>query len=322
MVCAAFDQFFFFFFFLWQSMMCSFMALICFIALSLAQTVNWSVEWQVNPGCSQSSCCCPTGAFSIVQVDLGIRLLVGVSGQCGIDTKIDVAFDLASMSSTSAVFSAISKQFNISITGTTLTLATLSSPVCSVTATCTNGPCTSNSGGTTATTTTPASSSGSCFHEETIIVYDSEAMSLEQLKTHADCVVPHTVTALGHIITAQCGGVTKTLRLTSGHLVYTQRGLLAARDISEMDTVFSDLKEQHACKVLNIECEKSAQQYFGLNCINSQVLASGIKASTFEKLHSVPSLWMAIMGRVFGIGRASKYGDYILQLATKINLVK
>lgn len=127
--------------------------------------------------------------------------------------------------------------------------------------------------------------------------------------------------AQGYAITAQCGAETKTLRLTAGHLVYTQRGLQAAKDVTIADVVFSDLKEEHSCRVLSITRETSTQKYFGLNCFNSQVLASGIKASTFEKLHSVPSFWMAIMGRILGIKRASEYGDYIEQLAAKMNLV-
>ncbi len=191
--------------------------------------------------------------------------------------------------------------------------------------TITNGVCTSAASigfsGSFTTSWSSGGSSGSCFHEDTEIMYNNENLSLAQLQHHTECVIPHLVTAVGNIIHAECGTKVMTLRLTSGHLVYTQRGLQAAKDITTSDVVFSDLKEQHSCKVLKVDRETSTQKYFGLNCFNSQVLASGIKASTFEKLHSVPSFWMAIMGRVLGIKRASQYGDYIEQFASKMNLV-
>jgi hypothetical protein len=85
--------------------------------------------------------------------------------------------------------------------------------------------------------------------------------------------------------------------------------------------LFSDMAEQHQCQIVTVGKEKTVQKYFGLNCYESQVLASGLKSSTFEKLHSIPSFWMAIMGRILGIKRASEYGDYIEQLASKKNLV-
>src|SRR3990167_1565192 len=103
---------------------------------------------------------------------------------------------------------------------------------------------------------------------------------MAQLENHPECAIPHVVsTKHGLIITAQCGGgaaaaTTKTLRLTAGHLVYTQRGLQAAQDLTTSDIVFSDLEEQHKCNVVSVAHERTTQQYFGLNCHNSQVLAS------------------------------------------------
>jgi hypothetical protein len=165
------------------------------------------------------------------------------------------------------------------------------------------------------------SGSGTCFHEETTITYKGASMTLPDLEKHTECAIPHIVSAVGSIVTANCGGETKVLRLTSGHLVYTQRGLQPAGDLTKDDVLFSDIAEQHQCQIVIVEKEKTVQKYFGLNCYESQVLASGLKSSTFEKLHSVPSFWMAIMGRVLGIKRASQYGDYIEQLASKMNLV-
>ncbi len=162
---------------------------------------------------------------------------------------------------------------------------------------------------------------GTCFHEDTIISYKGENLSLPELEKHSECAIPHIVSAIGSIVTVHCGAETKVLKLTSGHLVYTQRGLQPAGDLTKDDVLFADMDEQHKCQIVSVEKEKTMQKYFGLNCYESQVLASGLKSSTFEKLHSVPSFWMAIMGRILGIKRASEYGGYIEQLASKMSLV-
>ena len=75
------------------------------------------------------------------------------------------------------------------------------------------------------------------------------------------------------------------------------------------------------CNVLSVTLDHEKQEFFGLNCLNSEVLAAGIKCSTFEKLHSIPSFWMSIMGKVLGIKRASAVGDYIEQIVSKMNLI-
>jgi hypothetical protein len=104
--------------------------------------------------------------------------------------------------------------------------------------------------------------------------------------------------------------------------VYTERGLQPAGELrAGHDGVFADLAETAKCQVLSVTKETEGQEYFGLNCINSQVLADGLKASTFEKLHSVPAFWMQVMGRVLGIKRASQLGDYIAELVQKMNLI-
>lgn len=87
------------------------------------------------------------------------------------------------------------------------------------------------------------------------------------------------------------------------------------------DTVYADIAETTKCQVVSVTKETKQHDYFGLNCLNSQVLASGLKSSTFEKLHSVPAFWMQVMGRVLGIKRASAMGDYIADLVHKMNLI-
>ena len=85
--------------------------------------------------------------------------------------------------------------------------------------------------------------------------------------------------------------------------------------------MFTDLEETHSCQIVSVTKESHKQQYFGLNCLNSQVLANGLKSSTFEKLHSIPAFWMRIAGRILGIKRASDIGNYIAELVQKMNLV-
>ncbi len=155
-----------------------------------------------------------------------------------------------------------------------------------------------------------------------MITYEGKEHTFEQIRSHADCSIPHVGTARGVIVAAKCGASEKTLKLTAGHLFYTKRGLQAASDLKPgEDTVFSDLAETQSCSVVSVTKEKSEHKYFGLNCINSQVLASGLKSSTFEKLHSVPAFWMQVVGRLVGIKRASQLGDYVAELVQKMNLV-
>lgn len=126
-------------------------------------------------------------------------------------------------------------------------------------------------------------------------------------------------------MTVKCDGATteRSLKLTSGHLVYTQRGLQAAGDLKPgLDTLFADIDETIKCQLFSVVKEThQKQEYFGLNCLSSQVLASGLKTSTFEKLHSLPAFWMQVMGRILGIKRASQLGDHIAELVQKMNFI-
>jgi hypothetical protein len=169
---------------------------------------------------------------------------------------------------------------------------------------------------------TSSSSSGDCFHKDTVITYKSKRLSLDELRAHPECSIPHVVSTYGVSLTATCGAHTKTLRLTSGHLLYTQRGLQAVKDvIPGTDVVYTDQAQKEECQILDVTKESQPQEYFGLNCLNSDVLANGIKASTFEKLHSIPSFWMQVMGKILGIKKASQVGDYIAELVGKMNLI-
>lgn len=73
--------------------------------------------------------------------------------------------------------------------------------------------------------------------------------------------------------------------------------------------------EARKCKVARVEQETETQEYFGLNCLNSVVLADGFKTSTFGKLHTLPAMWFSWIGRAAGIERASQWGDALANLA-------
>lgn len=164
--------------------------------------------------------------------------------------------------------------------------------------------------------------SAACFHKDTVITYEGKSSVLAELQKSAHCIIPHIVGGLGTTITARCGSETKVLRLTSNHLVYTQRGLQTADSlVVGKDVVYADLKETMQCTLVSVEKDKEYQEFFGLNCYSSEVLASGIKTSTFEKLHSIPAFWMQIMGKILGIKRASAVGDHIEKILSKLNLI-
>lgn len=56
------------------------------------------------------------------------------------------------------------------------------------------------------------------------------------------------------------------------------------------------------------------RQYFGLNCVDSDVLSNGLKVSTFGVNHAVPAAWMHWASKVVGIEAASRVGDKFVQL--------
>lgn len=169
----------------------------------------------------------------------------------------------------------------------------------------------------------PTTGAAPCFHRDTVITYDKvEYSGLAEIRSLGECSIPHVVRSIGVIVKARCSSKEHSLRLTDGHLIFTQRGLQAAIDLKPgVDSIYADLEEAAKCTVVSVTKETQQQEYFGLNCHNSQVLANGLKASTFEKFHSIPAFWMKIMGRIIGIKRASSLGDYVAELAHKMKLV-
>jgi len=159
-----------------------------------------------------------------------------------------------------------------------------------------------------------------CFHKDTVVSYNGRAHTLADFtKDHSECRIPHIVKSRGVIVHSTCAS--KPLRLTNEHLVFSARGLVAAEDLKHGDVVFHDVAQSRPCQVVRVEKEKEVQEYFGLNCLNSVVLADGVKTSTFGKLHTLPAVWFSWMGRVAGIERATRWGDALAQLAYNFKLL-
>ena len=159
-----------------------------------------------------------------------------------------------------------------------------------------------------------------CFHKDTIIEYEGERFGLEGLRKHADCVIPHVVTAHGVSIHTSCAPESP-LRLTKTHLVFTSAGLRKAQDIEVGHVVYGDVAQKIPCTVTSVDEDVTQQEFFGLNCLASTVLASNIKTSTFGDIHAIPSMWMAYVGRVFGIERASRWGSAMADLAHSVKIL-
>ena len=157
----------------------------------------------------------------------------------------------------------------------------------------------------------------------TTITYEGVEQTLEQLAHHKDCAIPHRVKSFGVSLQVDCPshGTYQTLRVTEGHLIFTNDGLKAAGDLKPGDKVFADLDETRVCVVRSKVREQHQQEYFGLNCRTSEVLASGIKASAFETLHTIPSLWMRYIGGILGVERASALGDTLARYARVLGIV-
>jgi len=112
------------------------------------------------------------------------------------------------------------------------------------------------------------------------------------------------------------------LRLTGDHLVYTgNKGLIAASSVAVGDVVFGDVHETQQCVVTAVVQDKVKQRFFGLNCRESVVLANGIKTSTFGRYHTVPAAWMSWVGGIFGVDRASRWGDSMAEFLAKIKVI-
>merc|ERR1711991_10459 len=162
-----------------------------------------------------------------------------------------------------------------------------------------------------------------CFHEETPIVMKGKTYHLDDLqKNHPQCAVPHVVEAIGVIVTAKCSSEIKKLRVTRNHLVYTNQGLKSAGKLALADTLYEDHDESKPCSLISVEEEQKAEKYFGLNCYSNDVIASGLKCSTFEKYHGLASLYFKTIGRIIGVHHASKIGDKVYQLARALNLIR
>jgi hypothetical protein len=149
-----------------------------------------------------------------------------------------------------------------------------------------------------------------CFHEDTQILYGDIIVDLAALQAGQlhDCAVPHIVQSSGVRIDTNCRG--KSLRVTLDHLVLVaDKGLVEAQEIRVGDSLF---RKDEMCRVVSIARE-SHQRYFGLNCISSLVYADSFRVSTFGKYHTLPALWMSILGRVLGAKRASSIGEMIVR---------
>lgn len=143
-----------------------------------------------------------------------------------------------------------------------------------------------------------------CFHKDTLIEYQGRLHTLY----NTTCYVPHVVVSKGYWV--QCGS--NLVRATGNHLFFTVRGLVPLKEVQVGDEMYTDLAETQVCTVTLQGREETEQEYFGLNCFDSQVLASGVKASLYEKNHVVPATWMFVMSRLLGLEKASQLGEQLL----------
>lgn len=107
--------------------------------------------------------------------------------------------------------------------------------------------------------------------------------------------------------------------MTDTHLVATANGYQLAYSLRQGDKLFSDhISNDDVCVVESVTREKSVQQYFGLNCIHSEVLADGLRTSTFGDFHTLPSWYMYFVGGGLGMDWASELGDYVAEWYYKL----
>jgi len=160
-----------------------------------------------------------------------------------------------------------------------------------------------------------------CLHENTAVEYRGRRYeSLPELAAkESECAIPHIVSQKNGLrITTDCGSA--PLLLTADHLVRGDRGFVPAGSLAVGDTLFGNLERTQRCSVLGVEAEMG-QTYYGLNCLESEVLADSVACSTFGSYHTLPALYMSWAGRVFGIKAASSFGDAVASLAARVKLL-
>lgn len=264
-----------------------------------------STQYSITPGgtlsCASASATSPTAANGVSFIT---NVLTGAypGGCLNSSTVTQLASTRISCNSTG--YTSILYSGSATCGGTGTTSSGLFPPTCSVASgtsvTITNNPC--PYGG------------AACFHKDTVIEYEGRTLDLDKVRTgeNPDCRIPHTVWRIGITIKTSC--TVNNLRLTADHLVFTHRGMLQAGEIRPGDVLFADLAETKPCHVLVASIEPTPQEYIGLNCRISVVLASGLKTSTFGRLHTLPAFWMQYVSLIFGAHRASTWGDYLASI--------
>lgn len=153
-----------------------------------------------------------------------------------------------------------------------------------------------------------------CFHEDTIISYRNALYTLDELRggLQPECTIPHEASTRGVIVHTSCNRI---LRVTATHLIGTLRGYKeAASLLPNLDVIITDpsvFSEGTLCAVTSVEKENKNENYFGLNCIQSDIFANGLSVSTFGDLHALPSWYMYLTGSILGIDRASRIGTVL-----------
>ena len=150
-----------------------------------------------------------------------------------------------------------------------------------------------------------------CFHVDSMIDYKGVEYTYKELLQgkEPECIIPHSPFSRGVVIATSCG---KTARVTDTHLMATTKGFQLAYSLKVGDVLFGDYHEEH-CTVTSVQKEMSIQKYFGLNCVHSEVLVSGLRASTFGDFHTLPSWYMTYVGGLVGSDAASTIGGYIAE---------
>ena len=149
-----------------------------------------------------------------------------------------------------------------------------------------------------------------CFHEDTLINYKGKEYTLAELQAGAEpeCHVPHVPTARGVTIATTCG---RNVTTTETHLMVTPKGHQLAHTLNVGDELFGDFTGEQKCLVTAVTRTNSNARFFGLNCVHSEVLANGLRASTFGDFHTLPAWYMYYAGLLLGPDAASRLGDNI-----------
>lgn len=101
----------------------------------VTNVATWAGTYNIQSGCSTSSCCCLTGTITVAQSGTQVTVQGPVTGQCSGTSSTTISFTLTSSTATTATFTSAGNSYQAIRSGNSIQLNNLSFNQCSGSAT-------------------------------------------------------------------------------------------------------------------------------------------------------------------------------------------